>query len=125
MDEYANWITPACAGSTTYYLCMMTEEGDHPRLRGEYRWATEYYKLHTGSPPLARGVQVMLWQLRKQKRITPACAGSTCRHVFATATFKDHPRLRGEYVTFEGGKPDSKGSPPLARGVPYSSDIPL
>ena len=52
-----------------------------------------------------------------KNRITPACAGSTPTGGGATPSYRDHPRLRGEYILRRVWKMRKKGSPPLARGV--------
>ena len=52
-----------------------------------------------------------------QSRITPACAGSTCRCSMKKDSWQDHPRLRGEYVSVSCSSCFCTGSPPLARGV--------
>ena len=50
---------------------------DHPRLRGEYLNPVVIPDLIAGSPPLARGVQLLIIFILQYVRITPACAGST------------------------------------------------
>ena len=86
-------------------------------MRGEYWKFWKFRQDWKGSPPLARGIQLDPINLCKHIRITPACAGNTREATGATATIRDHPRLRGEYKL-----PDTKllmgtGSPPLARGI--------
>ena len=111
-------ITPACAGSTVKYLHTEAIPQDHPRLRGEYA-KSKYKKIaQKGSPPLARGVQIMRFKSSIVPRITPACAGSTSILELRRQYDKDHPRLRGEYFIFFLLSRKSIGSPPLARGVP-------
>ena len=62
-------------------------------------------KEQTGSPPLARGVQLLIIFILQYVRITPACAGSTFLFNSLTELFM--------------------GSPPLARGVPIFSSYAL
>ena len=111
-------ITPACAGSTIVLIYDIALLKDHPRLRGEYYTsaATGFAKL--GSPPLARGVRYIIISRNWKVRITPACAGSTIKRIFAGMKAWDHPRLRGEYEKYAGSRLIKVGSPPLARGVP-------
>ena len=110
-------ITPACAGSTLYHLFSFSFSKDHPRLRGEY-WLYRLLDVaNKGSPPLARGVLRKLLKERKLSRITPACAGSTNFICHPVSPFRDHPRLRGEYKSWDKPKQSALGSPPLARGV--------
>ena len=69
-------ITPACAGSSSGYMACPAGDEDHPRVRGEqpvYRWMSN---IVWGSPPRARGAEPIYQQLKKNGRITPACAGS-------------------------------------------------
>ena len=70
-------ITPACAGSTNCIFGFFHFIWDHPRLRGEYFSKQNWYRLYSGSPPLARGVQTAHQTHRGFHGITPACAGST------------------------------------------------
>ena len=90
-------ITPACAGSTSRSNRGRVCTEDHPRLRGEYKRSRRSMKEQTGSPPLARGVQLLIIFILQYVRITPACAGSTFLFNSLTELFM--------------------GSPPLARGV--------
>ena len=70
---------------------------DHPRLRGEYQAYKRKRVARKGSPPLARGIQNVIWTLYTQ--------------------FQDHPRLRGEYESEVVAVEAVAGSPPLARGI--------
>ena len=88
-----------------------------PRLRGEYWKFWKFRQDWKGSPPLARGIQLDPINLCKHIRITPACAGNTREATGATATIRDHPRLRGEYIVFFSQPEAEHGSPPLARGI--------
>ena len=68
-------ITPACAGSTYYFINYSVILEDHPRLRGEYQMADANYPFLRGSPPLARGVHGLATLDATYYRITPARAG--------------------------------------------------
>ena len=57
-----------------------------------------FQKIYLGSPPLARGVQAMIYDIPDNNGITPACAGSTWVPVSIGGGSEDHPRLRGEYA---------------------------
>ena len=48
--------------------------------------------------------------------ITPACAGIRSTPSLATATVKDHPRMRGDKPTYQSTLTGQEGSPPHARG---------
>ena len=93
------WITPACAGSTVFRLWLTHPNQDHPRLRGEYQTAEVIHKVLGGSPPLARGVRLYPLLIGMLRRITPACAGSTSVMSNLQERHRDHPRLRGEYLS--------------------------
>ena len=49
-----------------------------------------------GSPPHARGRQFAYLGVGDGGRITPACAGKTCRGRTPIGSASDHPRMRGE-----------------------------
>ena len=70
-----------------------------------------------GSPPLARGIRHIITCCGCGNGITPACAGNTPEDETSGLPFKDHPRLRGEYIPVLAPPPPAKGSPPLARGI--------
>ena len=91
-------ITPACAGSTHLPPVCVYLIWDHPRLRGEYQYASSPQVVRQGSPPLARGVLVWRQDRKEPAGITPACAGSTVTDLCCLILLKDHPRLRGEYT---------------------------
>ena len=116
--RYGTGITPACAGSTFTNAFTKTFNRDHPRLRGEYLLIRFTVERLTGSPPLARGVHDFNGGKLRQHGITPACAGSTIYEKGNTGIGRDHPRLRGEYLSCRIFKALMTGSPPLARGVP-------
>ena len=86
-------------------------------MRGEYQVYKRKRVARKGSPPLARGI------LRPNSinigfaRITPACAGNTDLRERISTVYKDHPRLRGEYVSTRPCQTVDRGSPPLARGI--------
>ena len=111
-------ITPACAGNTYCGVYDSGVKGDHPRLRGEYpsTWTTS--PTGSGSPPLARGILSFPAFRFGLLGITPACAGNTRGCIPMQGGNKDHPRLRGEYLSYGDRQARQKGSPPLARGIP-------
>ena len=70
----------------------------------------------SGSPPLTRGPRKRGAGPWSCHRITPAHAGTTCRHIPTLPLLPDHPRSRGDH---QGGYHDILlfgGSPPLTRG---------
>ena len=86
-------------------------------MRGEYpRWGSQCWQ-KSGSPPLARGILLLLLFRYVNTRITPACAGNTRQKLAVKTWAEDHPRLRGEYQTAPRRHLRYQGSPPLARGI--------
>ena len=86
-------------------------------MRGEQLLCAEHGASGLGSPPLARGTVKPFNLLPQCAGITPACAGNRTPIAGANNLHGDHPRLRGEQITytyFNSGRP---GSPPLARGT--------
>ncbi len=92
-------ITPACAGSTPAPVLATWPRRDHPRLRGEHLSIKEVFLRLQGSPPPARGALNSVIRCDIDKRITPACAGSTVTCKECGDRDEDHPRLRGEHIT--------------------------
>ena len=72
-------ITPACAGKSILQKASRRICRDHPRVCGEKRCATRFWRTTTGSPPRVRGKGAVRYQDRRFKRITPACAGKRLR----------------------------------------------
>ena len=55
-------ITPACAGNTVLSPFSMHQNRDHPRMRGEYNLTLSMIASHSGSPPHARGIPLVLFK---------------------------------------------------------------
>ena len=87
-------------------------------MRGEYPNNPKLSSQNQGSPPLARGILFFTFPPRLLMRITPACAGNTAGIDSNSNPPRDHPRLRGEYISDFFLHPYVIGSPPLARGIP-------
>ena len=68
-----------------------------------------------GSPPRARELPSVNESDVSQAGITPACAGITTKTRPKTKTGRDHPRVRGNYVTPCITGVGILGSPPRAR----------
>ena len=86
-------------------------------MRGEYGKIYEATASQMGSPPLARGILRMVFQVDQDAHITPACAGNTNIISQKGLSDWDHPRMRGEYVVFYFCFLSFLGSPPHARGI--------
>ena len=92
-------------------------------MRGE-QLAPRIKKLVSlGSPPLARGTDVVTEPELKKLGITPACAGNRMMMGFPEGWTRDHPRLRGEQFFILINFHISGGSPPLARGTVHCGDV--
>ena len=113
-------ITPACAGKTEIWASDRRSYRDHPRMRGEDDGETLTVWSRPGSPPHARGRLPELAGNRLSERITPACAGKTCRTCVCVTGVSDHPRMRGEDEEEIAPGVYEQGSPPHARGRPTS-----
>ena len=91
-------IIPARAGFTCRRATSGAWSMDHPRSRGVYgSW--------TRIP-------------RTPSWIIPARAGFTTRTGWTTRQIGDHPRSRGVYPSTAAGIVATRGSSPLARGLP-------
>ena len=91
-------ITPACAGNTLFYKVGCHTHQDHPRMCGEYFNDVIPMAAAPGSPPHVRGIQYSFPSALINFRITPACAGNTCRSRASQRRRRDHPRMCGEYT---------------------------
>ena len=109
-------ITPACAGKRCRRPAGSNWYPDHPRMRGEKPSVSEKFGHPSGSPPHARGKEVVQYRCWVGIGITPACAG---KRDVAGGEFQprqDHPRMRGEKRYPLAACWLITGSPPHARG---------
>ena len=74
----------------------------------------------TGSSPLARGLLPVRLRRSGPPRIIPARAGFTAAQTAGHTYDQDHPRSRGVYTTRRSRGPETRGSSPLARGLPMT-----
>ena len=109
-------ITPACAGKTPSTAFCHAGRADHPRVCGENLIYTAYRALSSGSPPRVRGKLQHSFECAHVYRITPACAGKTCRFLPASSSCADHPRVCGENWRRSRRPTSRDGSPPRVRG---------
>ena len=86
-------------------------------MRGEHTSAFFHVSLHPGSSPHARGTQSPQPERTVRRGIIPACAGNTSGTTDSTATYGDHPRMRGEHHTPVRKRRRRQGSSPHARGT--------
>ena len=97
---------------------MISCEEDHPRSRGVYLMGSERPPSAGGSSPLARGLLVATADRSARLRIIPARAGFTTGRAGRRSCPWDHPRSRGVYGSMHSTESSSRGSSPLARGLP-------
>ena len=112
-------IIPARAGFTGRRATVSTPRLDHPRSRGVYRDTVMAPRMVAGSSPLARGLPDREVGRVGGGGIIPARAGFTRRPARRGRRRRDHPRSRGVYSTGHGRPRPTRGSSPLARGLPY------
>ena len=67
-------------------------------MRGEYGIDATRDAFDRGSPPHARGIPLAGISAPVLAGITPACAGNTHNITSFLKTYRDHPRMRGEYA---------------------------
>ena len=113
-------LTPACAGSTPPGWCRLTRGPTHPRVCGEHMCLVPHGLRTTDSPPRVRGAPEVLLLAGVGRRLTPACAGSTCRYRSGTRLWSTHPRVCGEHAGSGGSWQVHTDSPPRVRGAPFS-----
>ena len=117
-------IIPARAGFTPLERELEPGERDHPRSRGVYPRGRGGRAGARGSSPLARGLRSGSACCTSCFRIIPARAGFTGRVRGPPCSYRDHPRSRGVYYGDERLSACSRGSSPLARGLPPCSPSP-
>ena len=115
-------IIPARAGFTRRSRARSAATADHPRSRGVYTESSIASLIPSGSSPLARGLRGFHAPHHRGRRIIPARAGFTCGMRPARAGTPDHPRSRGVYLLEAFPAIVSRGSSPLARGLPALVD---
>ena len=70
-----------------------------------------------GSPPHTRGIPEVSSPGRFGLGFTPAYAGNTSPRLAPSTAQQVHPRIRGEYRSWQLQLWNSKGSPPHTRGI--------
>ena len=76
-----------------------------------------------GSPPHVRGKEEFLVKLNLYHRITPACAGKSCKLPALRRACRDHPRMCGEKWSSVMRGATFLGSPPHVRGKVFLCSI--
>ena len=119
---FKNWhgsvrITPTYVGNTTTWRRRLTNDQDHPHLRGEYAINVIALITALGSPPLTWGIRGLIMISAWEGRITPTYVGNTWCWNSKWNSWKDHPHLRGEYLMAQLAANPPVGSPPLTWGI--------
>ena len=117
-EPSARGIIPARAGFTLHHLDGRARARDHPRSRGVYGQLRLSHGDLSGSSPLARGLHRPGRSTCRWPGIIPARAGFTARGPRRGAGCRDHPRSRGVYSASSPSRTGTRGSSPLARGLP-------
>ena len=115
-------IIPARAGFTGPRGRPCGRWWDHPRSRGVYAETCPARPSASGSSPLARGLLYRAWSAETHAGIIPARAGFTIPCFGYPKLSPDHPRSRGVYRSTWPASRRSRGSSPLARGLPRGPD---
>ena len=108
-------ITPACAGTTGLQRCLSGTGEDHPRVCGNHKLPYLHRHHQAGSPPRVREPQLRSGFQCAQRRITPACAGTTSFELYPINLDQDHPRVCGNHQGLCPGDRLGPGSPPRVR----------
>ena len=85
-------------------------------MRGEDAKLPGFAAIIRGSPPHARGRQVVNDTTGEVSGITPACAGKTSTRRLAKLQTQDHPRMRGEDFELMQEQYDVEGITPACAG---------
>ncbi len=109
-------ITPACAGRRLELDKARRDARDHPRVCGEKFYGVRPGWHVGGSPPRVRGEDFRDVSRKRQRRITPACAGRRLHCDCALSGLWDHPRVCGEKFIMAKPRKPRDGSPPRVRG---------
>ena len=110
-------ITPACAGNSRHHKFLQSLQKDHPRVCGEQNICHGTGRVPKGSPPRVRGTAPVTPPRWMGYRITPACAGNSCRGHPPDHRRRDHPRVCGEQFGTSVLREHLQGSPPRVRGT--------
>ena len=117
-DQVRLGIIPARAGFTSPPGPICPTPSDHPRSRGVYSTSEGRSPAGPGSSPLARGLLGGAGGRPRPGGIIPARAGFTPLGLAGRRPPPDHPRSRGVYGDRKWSMRGSRGSSPLARGLP-------
>ena len=110
-------LTPACAGSTSSLRDFLYRQPTHPRVCGEHGQGSPSRFTGIDSPPRVRGALAAARRRRYERRLTPACAGSTLNQRRRLSPSTTHPRVCGEHTLKTNRQFIPVDSPPRVRGA--------
>ena len=116
-------LIPAHAGKTMPLTGGSSATGAHPRSRGENGARESLLPAPLGSSPLTRGKLSPRGRSCGRRRLIPAHAGKTRRHITGASSTSAHPRSRGENEPFGRVGLVFAGSSPLTRGKPVTGIV--
>ena len=116
-------LIPAHAGKTDTDAHPTQFERAHPRSRGENTTRVIATFSGCGSSPLTRGKPRSREEMSRGRGLIPAHAGKTAYRCVHGIIASAHPRSRGENPLVYGADLEGRGSSPLTRGKPFSSQF--
>ena len=109
---------PASAGKPLPRRVELLPRRVHPRERGEARTHPPAQDRGQGPSPRARGSRLPAGAPDRREGSIPASAGKPPRSAPGCATWRVHPRERGEAASARSGDTSLAGPSPRARGSP-------
>jgi hypothetical protein len=88
--------SPACAGTTLGNVSATGALGEQPRVCGDDEDAEGVDNPFAGTAPRVRGRRTHRRRICGRRRNSPACAGTTDRHMFLRAHRGEQPRVCGD-----------------------------
>ena len=110
-------LTPACAGSTSHTPHRQCATSTYPRVCGEHTGSRSTNPCTTDLPPRVRGARSRSNCGHGERRLTPACAGSTALGSSTCSTASTYPRVCGEHHTVGRIPRAVVDLPPRVRGA--------
>ena len=117
-DVAGDGTSPARAGTTEWHAGSARAWWDQPRSRGDDTDFGLQAYLHVGPAPLARGRQLTTRRGDRDRRTSPARAGTTILDRSTKEGTRDQPRSRGDDTGGSAVMVNFLGPAPLARGRP-------
>ena len=116
VHNYKLRITPTCVGKASESTRKSFPAKDHPHMCGESPMTPASTSESMGSPPHVWGKLIILFQIIKDRRITPTCVGKAPYEELIHIRRQDHPHMCGESVMVPVAQGKQTGSPPHVWG---------